>query len=186
MGDFIRVGEKLISLEKINRAIAQMLTLRSRGCSQQEVADRFGVDRSFVSRLERLGAVRKGDRIAVIAFPIANKEEITDLLKDLGVDYILVMTNEERWRFIEEKSGLELFNEVMQIFSEVKSCDTVVIAGSRQRIQWAAALLEKDVIGIDLGESPLTCDQHLDPQKLRQLISAVRQGEGGPGLGSAG
>jgi transcriptional regulator with XRE-family HTH domain len=159
LGDFIRVGEKLISLEKINRAIAQMLTLRSRGCSQQEVADRFGVDRSFVSRLERLGAVRKGDRIAVIAFPIANKEEINGLLKDLGVDYILVMTNEERWRFI---------------------------AGSRQRIQWAAALLEKDVIGIDLGESPLTCDQHLDPQKLRQLISAVRQGEGGPGLGSAG
>ncbi|HAA89140.1 MAG: Transcriptional regulator [Thermoanaerobacterales bacterium 50_218] len=186
MEDFIRVGEKLISLEKINRLITQMLTLRSRGCSQQEVANRFGVDRSFISRLEKLGAVRKGNRIAVIAFPVKNKGEITRLLKDLGVDYILVMTNEERWRFIEEKSGLELFNEVMQILSDVKSCDIVIVAGSRQRIQWASALLEKDVLGIDLGESPLTCDQYLDPRKLRQLISAVRQDEGSHGLGSPG
>ena len=53
--DLFRIGEKMISPEKLNRIIEQILEQRSRGLSQQEVAVRFGVDRTFVSRLEGLG-----------------------------------------------------------------------------------------------------------------------------------
>lgn len=84
MNEFYRIGEKLISMEKLNRTVARIMSLRSEGLSQQEVAVRFGVDRSFVSRLETLGAVRKGARLAVVGFPVKNKEEILSLLKETG------------------------------------------------------------------------------------------------------
>lgn len=171
---FFRVGEKLISLEKLDRIIDQILTQRSEGVSQQEVAERFGLDRSFVSRLESLGAVRKGARLAVIGFPIKNKEEIESLLVELGVDFSLIMTDEERWRFVEEKSGIDLFNEVMRLTAQVRTYDVVIFIGSRQRIKWAAALLDKEVIGIDLGESPIKEDRYVDREKLRELINSVR------------
>jgi transcriptional regulator with XRE-family HTH domain len=174
MNDFYRVGEKLISMEKVVRLLGELLDMRSRGYSQQEAAERFGLDRSFVSRLEGLGAVRKGMRLAVIGFPIENKEEILQLLNELGVDFQLIMTNRERWQFVEQKSGIDLFNEVMQITTRVRSYDAVILVGSRQRIKWSAALLDKEVVGIELGESPLTEDQYLDPQHLKLLIQSLR------------
>lgn len=174
MTQFFRIGEKLISVEKINRTLGQLLTLRSQGLSQQEVAVRFGLDRSFVSKLEGLGAVRRGARLAVVGFPVKNKEEVELLLKELGVDFSLVMTNEERWRFVEEKSGLELFNEVMHLTARIRTYDVVILIGSRQRINWGAALLDKETLGIDLGETPLTEDQYVDPEHLRKLVEAVR------------
>lgn len=171
---FFRIGEKLISLEKLDRLIDQILTLRSEGTSQQEVAERFGLDRSFISRLESLGAVRRGSSLAVVGFPVKNKEEIESLLAECGVDFILIMNNEERWRFVEEKSGIDLFNEVMRITAQVRTYDAVIFIGSRQRIKWARALLDKEVIGIDLGESPITEDRYVDPEKLRELITYVK------------
>lgn len=175
MNEFYRIGEKLISMEKLNRTIARIMSLRSEGLSQQEVAVRFGVDRSFVSRLETLGAVRKGARLAVVGFPVKNKEEILSLLKETGVDFSLIMTNAERWRFVQEKSGLQLFNEVMRLVAEIRSYDVVILIGSRQRINWSAALLDKEVIGIVLGESPLTEDKYVDPGHLRDLILSVQK-----------
>lgn len=174
MNQFYRIGDKLVSMEKLGRILEQILDLRSQGLSQQEVASRFGVDRSFVSRLETLGSVRRGARLAVVGFPIKNKEELQTLLEELGVDYSLLMTNRERWRFVQEKSGIELFNEVMRITAKVRTYDAVILIGSRQRIKWCAALLDKEVVGIELGESPITRDQTVDPDRLRELILAVK------------
>jgi hypothetical protein len=173
LNDFYRIGEKLISMEKLQRSLDKILYDRSQGLSQQVVARSFEVDRSFVSRLERLGEVRKGARLAVVGFPIKNKDEIIALLEELGVDYSLIMTNTERWRFVDEKNGIELFNEVMQITAQMRTYDVVVLLGSRQRIKWCAALLDKEVLGIELGESPLTEDIYVDPEKLRDLIKSV-------------
>jgi transcriptional regulator with XRE-family HTH domain len=174
LNDFYRIGDKLVSMEKLNRSLAEMLTLRSTGLSQQEVADRCGVDRTFLSRLEKLGAVRKGKSIAVIGFPIQNKEEIVSLLDELGVEFRLLMTNNERWRYVTEKSGLELFNEVMSLVAKSRTYDVVILIGSRQRINWCAALLDKEVLGIDLGESPIEEDKYVDPDHLRKLIISAQ------------
>lgn len=175
MNDFHRIGDKLISMEKLNRLIAQIISLRSQGISQQEVAERCGVDRSFISRLESLGAVRRGASIAVVGFPLKNKEEISSLLDELGVDFRLLMTNDERWRFVKEKSGLELLNEIMGLVSKVRTYDVVILIGSRQRIKWCAALLDKEVLGIDLGESPLNEDKYVEPEHLRELIISAQE-----------
>lgn len=175
--EFIRIGEKLISIEKIKRLVIKILSLRSEGCSQQEIAERLNIDRSFISRLESLGAVRKGKKIALVAFPVKNKEEVTRVAKEMGVDFTLVLTNKERWRFIEEKSGIELFNEVMQIIADIRTYDVVILIGSRQRIQWSSAFLDKEVVDLEIGESPLTEDKYIDSENLRELINMLRQEE---------
>lgn len=175
MNTFYRIGDKIISMEKLIRSLTQIMSLRSEGMSQQEVANRYGVDRSFISRLEGLGAVRRGESIAVVGFPLQNKDEIHSLLEELGVDFSLLMTNEERWRFVKEKSGLELLNQVMDLVAQVRTYDVVVLIGSRQRINWSAALLDKEVLGIDLGESPLTEDKYVDPDHLRKLILSAQE-----------
>jgi transcriptional regulator with XRE-family HTH domain len=172
--DLFRIGEKIISSEKLHRIIEQILEQRSRGLPQQEVAARFGVDRTFVSRLESLGAVRKGSSLAVIGFPVKNKEEIIVLLAELGVDFSLIMTDAERWRFVREKTGLELLNEIMGLVSRVRSYDVVIVIGSKERIRWCAALLDKDVVGIEIGDAPITEDKIVDLERLRSLILAVR------------
>ncbi|MDD2556057.1 MAG: helix-turn-helix transcriptional regulator [Syntrophaceticus sp.] len=177
MNEFYRIGDKLVSMEKLYRSLTEMLTLRSTGVSQQEVADRCGVDRTFLSRLENLGSVRKGKSIAVIGFPLQNKEELISLLDELGVEFRLLMTDDERWRFVTEKSGLELVNEVMGLAAKSRTCDVVILIGSRQRINWCAALLDKEVLGIDLGESPIEKDKYLDPKHLRKLIISAQKSD---------
>lgn len=175
MNDFYRIGEKLISMEKLTRAVTEILSLRSQGLSQQEVAGRFEVDRSFISRLETLGEVRRGASLAVVGFPIKNKQELLSLLAELGVDFSLIMTDDERWSFVREKSGIELFNEVMRLVAVIRTYDVVILIGSRQRIKWSSALLDKEALGINLGESPLTEDQYVDPDRLRELILSVQE-----------
>ena len=172
--EMFRVGEKLISSEKLYRIIGQILEQRSRGLSQQDVAGRFGVDRSFVSRLEGLGSVRKGSSLAVFGFPVKNKDEIQALLTELGVDFSLIMTEAERWRFVQEKSGIELLNEIMGLVSRVRVYDVVIVIGSHQRIRWCAALLDKEVVGVEIGETPITEDRSVDLDRLRSLILAMR------------
>ena len=74
--DLVRIGSKLISRSRIIRRLDEILQMRVSGKSQQETAEALGVDRSFISRLEALGEVRKGGRVALIGFPIENKAEL--------------------------------------------------------------------------------------------------------------
>jgi len=83
----LRIGEKIINRQKINQIIDEMLNLRSQGFSQQEVANRVGIDRTVISKLETLGEVRKGGRVALVGFPIENREELRLDKKALIIPY---------------------------------------------------------------------------------------------------
>ena len=72
--DFIRIGDKVISKEKLWSKIEKILDLRVKGLSQHEAARRMSLDRTFISRLEDWER-RKGHSIAVVGFPIKNKKE---------------------------------------------------------------------------------------------------------------
>ncbi len=50
--NIVRIGSKAINKDKLYQTIDKIMELRSRGVSQQEIADRIGTDRTFVSRLE--------------------------------------------------------------------------------------------------------------------------------------
>ena len=86
--NLVRVGDKVINKDKIYRTVDRLLDMRSEGLSQAEAASLIGTDRSFVSRLEGLGEVRKGSRIALIGFPIQNKEALDDLCREYGLDKV--------------------------------------------------------------------------------------------------
>jgi predicted XRE-type DNA-binding protein len=168
--DFFRIGEKLISKQKIETMVEKILRLRSEGFSQQEVAQRLNVDRTFISRLEGIGEVRKGSRVAVVGFPIQNTEEITAVLKEAGVDYQLIWTEAQRQQFIRDKDGPQLLADFLQKVTEVREYDVVVILGSQYRIRVTEAMLDREVVGMVIGETPITEDVYVDPGELRQLL----------------
>jgi len=90
--DFLRIGDKIINNKKINRTILRILELREKGLSQSKVAREIGVDRSFVSRLESIGEIRKGDKIALVGFPVLNKKELQLLGREYGIEYIFLLS----------------------------------------------------------------------------------------------
>lgn len=174
MADLVRVGEKVISRGKVTEAIDRILDLRVRGLSQQEVADKLQVDRTFISRLESLGEVRKGGAVALVGFPVKNKDEIERVAREEGVDFVLLMTERERRDFIEKRSGLDLLNDIMQLAAQVRQHDAVVLLGSDRRIRVLGALLDRDVIPVEIGKSPIEEDKFVDPDALRATLRSLR------------
>jgi hypothetical protein len=174
----MRVGDKLINREKIDRTIDAILQRRAEGLSQQEVAKDLKIDRTFVSRLETLGEVRKGGTIAVVGFPLANIPEIKDVCDEFGVEYTMLMSENERYGYIDSRAGWDLVNEIMRMIAFFRTFDTVILIGSDFRNRLSEALLDNQVVTVYIGESPIREDKHLEPQRLRDILSAIR--EGGP------
>lgn len=173
--NLIRIGEKVISLEKIYNKIDDILEARSSGLSQQEVAEKLDIDRSFVSRLEGIGEVHKGKDIAVVGFPIKNKDEIISVLEKNGVDFYLIMTEQERNDFVENKNGAELINEIMALLAKGRTYDIVIVIASDMRSKMLAALLDKEVITINIGHSPLKQDVYVDPAIIDNVIKTIKK-----------
>lgn len=172
--ELIRLGEKIISRRKIDQIIGEILNLRAKGLSQTEVASRLGVDRTLVCRLENLGEIRKGRRLAVVGFPILNKKEIQEVLEREGVDFVFLMSEEERWEFIKQKSGVDLFDSIMEMIAKAHSFDQVVVIGSNQRIKIFEAVLDKEVVGFEIGESPIQEDKYVETEKIIELVRAIK------------
>lgn len=150
--------------------ITKVLNLRNQGLSQAEVAKDLNLERTFISRVESLGEVHKGKRIALVGFPIRNTKELKELAQDLGVEFVFVMSEDERWLFL-KRNGLDLFNHLMEILVKLKEYDLVIIIGSNMRIDLADTLLEGKVVGIEIGTSPITEDIYIDPLRLKNIIT---------------
>ena len=166
----LRIGEKIINRQKVHQIIDEMLDMRGQGLSQQEVANRVGIDRTVISKLETAGEVRKGGRVALIGFPIENCDELRSMAKEEGVDYSLLMSEQERWDFVQKKTGVDFFNSIMEIIATLRNYDIVIILGSNMRIKLMEALLDKEVIGVQIGASPIAEDKYVDPESIRIII----------------
>ncbi|MFO7814139.1 MAG: transcriptional regulator [Halanaerobiales bacterium] len=167
---FYRIGDKVINSKYLDKKINKVLKLRQSGYSQSKVAKELGLERSFISRLESIGEIRRGNKIALVGFPIKNKTEIIGLAKDYGLEYILVMTEEERWNFIQEKSGLKIFEDVIEILVELKEYDLTIFLGSDMRLDLVDKLLDGKVIGVKIGESPIREDKYVAPQEIKEIL----------------
>lgn len=166
----LRIGDKIVNRDKIHKAIDEMLEMRSRGLSQKEIATKLGLDRTVVSRLESLGEIRKGGRVALLGFPVKNREELAAMASQEGVDFCLLLSEKERWNFVESKTGIELFNEIMQIIGVLRTFDIVIILCSNKRIKVIETLLDKEVIGVQIGESPIADDKYVNAENIRAII----------------
>ncbi len=170
---YIRVGEKLISIDRIMHTVEKVLERRATGMSQQDVANELQLDRSFISRLETIGELRKGGRIALVGFPVRNKQELHDVACEFGVDYVFLLNDEERWKWVRETTGAELLNELMELVANVRSHDSVIMIGSDMRIKLTEALVDKQIIPILIGETPIREDKYVDPQELRAILTGL-------------
>ncbi len=171
--ELVRVGEKIISVRKIQESIQKILKLRSAGLSQQEVANELNLDRTFISRLESIGEVRKGKKIAVFGFPLQNKDEISKIAQAKGVDFVWLMNEEERWNLVKEKSALDFFNEVMELITVLQAYEIVVLIGSQRWLKIAEALLNSEVIFLELGASPITEDRSLNLKTFEETLDSI-------------
>ena len=171
---FIRIGEKVISKGKLNREINKILELRTKGVTQEGVARKLGVERTFVSRLESLGEIRKGKKIALIGFPVKNKEELTRLAEELGIEYVLLFTQKERFEFIEKKTKSKLFNEVMEIIVDLANFDLIIFVGSDMRVPLVEKIFSVQVIGIIIGHSPIQESKYVNPGEIIEIVKQVK------------
>lgn len=172
--DFYRIQDKIVSWEKIERTLHKALLMRSRGFSQQETASRLDIDRTFISRLETIGELRKGQTIACIGFPVLNKNEIKEILETEGVDYVLLMTEQERQDFINLRNGKEVLNEIMNLTAQIRTFDIVILMGSDERLKLIEGILDGQVVSIELGPSPITEDKWVDPAEVKKILRSIR------------
>lgn len=171
--DLVRIGDKIVSLRKIQETVKKILNMRSSGLSQQEVAKELGIDRTFISRLESMGEIRKGKKVAVFGFPLQNKEEITAIAQSKGVDFVWLMSEKERWELVKGKSALDFFNEVMELIAILQKYEIVVIIASKRWLKIAEALLNNEVVFLELGASPIKEDHFLDPKTFEETMDRI-------------
>ena len=172
--ELVRIGDKVIDRDKIVRMVERVLEARAQGQSQTDAASSLGLDRSFISRLEAIGEVRKGLKLALIGFPISNREQIEQVAKEESLDYVWVMDDRQRWAYVRGKTGITLLNDLMRIIGDLKDYDALIMVGSDMRVRIAEALMGNKVYGIELGKSPVKRDVELDPVKLRQIIREIK------------
>ena len=174
---FFRIGEKVVSQEKLFDSLVEILTDREAGATQEEVARSHGVQRSFISFLETLGEVRRGARIALVGFPVANAEEVRALAEEHGVDFVLVFNQAER-EDIEGASGSEVFNRLLETLATLRDYDVIILAASDWRIELIERILDKEIVGIPLGHTPLRADVPVDLAELEQILAGVQSARG--------
>ncbi|MDY6827522.1 MAG: transcriptional regulator [Bacillota bacterium] len=168
-----RIGEKMISLDRAVRMVEKALELREQGRSQQETAGKLQLDRSFVSRLESIGEIRKGSRVAVVGFPIANRDELTDICRQYGLDFFLVMNNQERWDLVRNSQALDFFNKMLELVTRLRQFDTLILISSEKWFQLAEALLDIQIVYLTLGPTPIETDRTVEAVRLKTTLESV-------------
>ena len=167
-----RVGNKVISLGKITETVSAILEDRERGATQEEVARTHGVQRSFVSFIESVGEVRRGGRIALVGFPVANADEVRAAAEKHAVDFVLVVSQNER-EFIENGPAADIFNQLLETIAVLKDYDVLVLMASDWRIKTIEKILGKEVVGMPIGHSPIREDVVVDVAELERMLSAI-------------
>jgi hypothetical protein len=174
---FYRVGEKVISRDKLVDMVSEILAERETGATQEEAARHHGVQRTFVSFLETLGEVRRGKRVAIVGFPVANVAEVKAVADEHAVEYTLVFSQAEREQ-LEAAPADRMFNLVLETLAKLTDFDVIIILASDWRVELVEKILGREVIGVNLGRSPLRHDVPVDVVALDALLAGITRPEG--------
>lgn len=169
---FYRIGDKVVSRDKLLDAVEAILEEREAGATQEEAARHASVQRSFVSFVETLGEVRRGPRVALVGFPIENCDEVRELAERVSVDFVLVISQHER-ESIETGSPTNVFNYLLETLAALRDFDTLVLLASDYRIKTIEKILGTEVVGVPLGATPLREDVHVDIAELERVLNGV-------------
>ncbi|MDI6689494.1 MAG: transcriptional regulator [Actinomycetota bacterium] len=173
--ELIRIGEKIISRDRLLKLVSEILHRRSRGATQQEVASVLGVERSFVSHLEGLGEIRRGKRIALIGLSAENRTQIEEIAREYAVDFISLPG--EDYFTSPGRDPVELFNQVLEILTKLKEFDLVILLTPDKGLSLLEKVLDKEVVSIPLCKPG---GGYLNPQELKSSLSKlIVKGKGG-------
>lgn len=175
---FYRIGDKVVSREKLHDALDAILDDRQSGATQEEAARNAGVQRSFVSFLETLGEVRRGPRVALVAFPVANRDEVRELASRYAVEFVLVLSQADR-ETIEHDDASAVFNRLLETLAVLRDFDTVVLLASDKRIEQIGRILGAEIVALPVGHSPLRADVVVDLDELAGVLDAVMSSRAG-------
>ncbi len=171
---FYRIGDKVVSRQKVFDLVAEVLEEREAGATQEEAARAHGVQRTFVSFLETVGEVRRGKRVAVIGFPVANCDEVRAVADKHAVEFCLLLSQRER-EGLEAEPADRMFNLVLETLAKLRDFDVVILLASDRRVPAAERILGNEIIPISLGPSPLRHDVDVDVAELDALLAGILQ-----------
>lgn len=168
----VRIGDKIISLERARNLIERIFHLRQSGSTQQEVASMLGVERSFISHLEGLGEIRRSKQIALLGSGIGNASEVEEMGRELGLDYVQLLGN---------KASVE---EILGALAWVQSADFVVFIGGDSEMALFEKIIDKKILGIPTSGNGKLVDtgklretlKNLAEKRTRRAYRSVRKG----------
>jgi hypothetical protein len=143
----IKVGNKLISWEKISSAINEILQRRSTGATQQEVASDFGIERVFISYLESIGAIQRNQSLAVVCWLIDNLAEVSNLVGSYGVEMFNLVPNSTSLSHIEVN---DICRYVIEVLAKVKKFQALIVIGDRSQVELFREITDQDVYAVRL------------------------------------
>jgi len=121
--------------------------------------------------------------VALVGFPVANADEVKELARSHSLDFVLVLSQDER-ESIESGDATRVFNQLLETIAALKEYDTLVLMASDWRIRTMERILGTEVIGIPLGASPLRTAVAVDLGELDRILTSVlsaRRGRSGQG-----
>jgi hypothetical protein len=169
---FYRIGDKVVSRQKVFDLVSEVLEARESGATQEEAARANDVQRTFVSFLESVGEIRRGKRVAIVGFPVANCDEVRAVADRHGVEFCLLFSQAER-EGLEAEPADRMFNLVLETLAKLRDFDVVLLLASDRRVPAAERILGNEVIPISLGPSPLRRDVVVDVTELDALLGGI-------------
>jgi len=164
----IRIGDKIISMDRASALIDKIFDMRSAGSTQEEVAKRLGIERSFISHLEGIGEVRKSKEIAFIGSGVSDPERVERMAGELGFEHVFINSD-----------GMARIEDALGILAVLRDIDYIVFLGPTAEHRLLEIVMDKKIIGI-APENEASLDGVLADfanKRTRRAYRSVRRGE---------
>jgi len=171
--ELVRIGDKIVNRQRLYRLVDKILTLRSSGATQQDVANTLDLERPFISNLERLGEVRIGGKAALVGFSISNKQDVKRVAKEHGIDSVYLYNNGEMLsnflKRVERVDERGVLTEILKTLANLRNFDLLIFLGSASE----GALLEK-VLGLHVFSIPVEDhdenERRVEPREIAEFL----------------
>ena len=164
----IKIGDKIISMERASALIDRIFDMRSSGSTQEEVAKTLGVERSFISHLEGIGEVRKSKEIAFVGSGVKNISAVEETVHSLNFEHVFI-----------NGDGRARIGEALAVLAVLREIDFIIFLGPDTEHKMLESILEKKIIGIEL-KNEAALDEVLAEfagKRTRRAFRSARRGE---------
>jgi len=100
-----------------------------------------------------------------------SQQETSDRLK---IDRSFISrNNNERWEMVQDKQALDFFNSMLELLTQLRKFDLLVMITSQKWYHLAEALLDIQIIHLDLGPTPIEEDCLFEQKRLETILDQI-------------